>query len=104
MDTTTHTTADINAWEHPKTGETRHYINNWTDLAGITVLRYGSGNIRRVEIDGYDGKVSNRKGGATAAGKVWIDTNGGLHFDYHSDLSLLTIDEKRARITAALHA
>lgn len=97
-------TPDITAWTKPGTGQVRRYINNWQELAGIWVSYYKTGNICGVVIDDFEDSVSNRKGGATAAGKAWLDDDNVLHLDHHSDSSLLTKDEKRARITAALAA
>ncbi|WP_297746321.1 hypothetical protein [uncultured Tessaracoccus sp.] len=97
-------TPDIAEWTKPGTGQVRRYVNNWNELAGIWVNYYKSGNVCGVVIDDFEDSVSNRKGGATAAGKVWLDEDDVLHLDYHSDSSLLTKDEKRARITAALTA
>lgn len=91
----------INSWTAPN-GQVRRYINNWLELAGIHVECYKTGNIRSVEIDDYEDRVSNAKGALTAQGKVWLDADNGLHFDYHSDRGLLSVDEKLARITAAL--
>lgn len=100
--TTSTTTPDINSWT-ARNGQVRRYINNWAELAGIYVTTYKTGNVSSVSIDDYDGVVSNRKGAATAGGKVWIDSDDALHFDYHNEYNgLLSVTEKRARIVAAL--
>lgn len=100
--TSTTTAADIRSWTKPGTDETRRYINNWAELAGIEVDYYKSGNVSSVSIADYDGNVSNAKGSLTAAGKVWLDDADNLHLDYHKPGSLLSEDEKRARLVTAL--
>lgn len=96
---TTHIAPEINSWT-ARNGQVRRYINNWQELAGIEVSYYKTGSVSEVLIDGEE--VSNRKGGMTASGKVWLDADGELHFDYHAADGLLSVDEKRERITAAL--
>lgn len=98
---TTNTAPEINSWT-ARNGQVRRYINNWQELAGIHVDTYKTGNISSVSIDGEE--ISNRKGGLTASGKVWLDDADELHFDYHATDGLLSIEEKRERITAALIA
>lgn len=56
-------------------GRKRIYLNNWADLAGLEVVRYGSGNIRWAAIDGE--QVSNTKAAVLAGAKVWYDVETG---------------------------
>lgn len=77
---TDQTTPQISAWTHPRTGQTRRYVNNWLELAGWEIDRYKSGNICWASLNGQ--KISNTKAGRVAGGKVWIDEAGALHVDY----------------------
>lgn len=56
-------------------GRKRIYLNNWADLAGLEVVRYGSGNIRWAAIDGE--QVSNTKAAVLAGAKVWFEPETG---------------------------
>lgn len=64
-------------WVHPRTGETRTYLNNWLEAVGIGVYYYDTGNICYTELDGK--KVSNNTGRAFKAMKAWIDADGEVH-------------------------
>ncbi len=100
MSTTTATIApEINSWTRPGTGQTRRYINNWSELVGVEVGRYNTGNISWATFDGE--RISNGEAGRILAGKVWIDEADALHFDYHTRC---TVSEgiKAERIEAAL--
>ena len=59
-------------WVHPTTGEVRYYINEWANLAGLSVGRYGTGNISSASLDGE--KISNTSASQTIGqvDKVWV--------------------------------
>lgn len=101
--TTTITTIkpELNAWTD-RNGKIRRYINNWTALVGFETEYYKTGNLSYVELDGQ--RLSNSGGGKALAGKVWLDADDALHFDYHQDNRFIDVATKRARITAALIA
>lgn len=44
--------AELNAWTHPRTGETRYYVNNLPELIGLDIDRYKSGNIAAASLAG----------------------------------------------------
>lgn len=92
--------AQINSWT-ARDGSVRRYINNWQELAGFEVEYYKSGNLCGVAFQGET--LSNRKGSRAMSGKVWLDADNGLHFDYH-DEDAVTIEQKRAAIVEALTA
>lgn len=73
-------TITTNAWTHPTTGQTRHYINDWAEQAfGLEIARYNTGNISSAALNGE--RISNTKA-ARLGGKVWADESGELHLDY----------------------
>lgn len=80
--------AELKPWTS-RAGETRYYVNNWKDLAGISVEYYNSGNVRSVvvtDLKGEEQDMSNSKYGRTvASGKVYFDETGKVHVDYMRD-------------------
>ena len=58
-------------------GRKRIYLNNWADLAGLEVVRYGSGNIRFASIKGEP--ISNNKAAALMTAKVWYEAGELRH-------------------------
>ena len=49
----------------------RIYLNNWLELAGVSVSRYGTGNISSASVNGK--KLSNAKAGELSGVKVFWD-------------------------------
>lgn len=92
----------LNEWEHPRTGETRRYVKNWAEIAGLEIARYGTGNISGAWIN--DQKIPNARAGAILAAKVWLDESDEIHVDGLSDYAsaYLTEGEIIEAITAAL--
>lgn len=66
-------------WE--KNGYRRFYLNNWTELAGVEISYYKSGNISSATLGGE--LISNSKAYklGLAGGKVWIE-NGQVRTQY----------------------
>lgn len=86
-----------NPWIHPRTGETRYYINDfWADMLGLHIERYNTGNISYASIDGE--KISNGTA-RRLSGKLWADENGNLHLDYFNGEAAYTKEEALERIT-----
>ena len=51
----------------------RIYLNNWLELAGVNITRYGTGNISSASINGS--KLSNAKASELTGVKVFWDCN-----------------------------
>lgn len=77
-------------WTHPRTGETRHYINNWHEVAGFEVDKYKTGNIRSAALDG--GHISNTKAAALYATKFWVGADGEVHTNGHGEHVQIVLD------------
>jgi translation initiation factor IF-1 len=94
-------TPDINDWTS-RTGQHRRYINNWTDIVGLDVELYGTGNIRWATLDGRE--ISNSRAGAIRSAKVWLDDADTIHVDYLPSKAEreITADEIAARVRKAL--
>lgn len=92
----------LNEWVHPRTGETRRYVQNWAEIVGLEVGRYGTGNISGAWIN--DQKIPNGRAGAILNAKVWLDESDGVHIDYLSDYAQAYLTEGQIieAITAAL--
>lgn len=90
----------LNEWEHPRTGETRRYVKNWAEIAGLEIARYGTGNISGAWIN--DQKIPNGRAGAILAAKVWLDESDGIHVDGLSDYAQAYLTE--AQIIEAITA
>lgn len=92
----------LNEWTQPRTGETRRYIKNWAEIAGLEIARYNTGNISGAWIN--DQKIPNARAGAILAAKVWLDESDAVHVDCLSDYAqaYLTEEEIIEAITAAL--
>ena len=58
-----------------RNGQRRIYLNNWHELAGLEIVRYGSGNIRWAAIHGEP--ISNTKAAALLTAKVWFEPETG---------------------------
>lgn len=71
---------DLGTWTHPKTGETRLYINNWLELCGVkTVKNYG-----RIEHAEFEGRqIPGSRLDAFTRGKVWLDEKDNIHVNIH---------------------
>lgn len=96
---TTYTTAQIetlgaNAWTPRNGGQTRHYLNTWTEMIGLDITRYNTGNIRWASLAGET--ISNSKAQKIFNGKAYI-ADGVL---YTVDID----DAVRAQLVAAITA
>lgn len=77
------------AWTYPSTGAIRVYLNNWTDLLGLSIVTtYGTGNISAAVLDGQP--ISNVEARRILGGdpKVWwengaVHITGGTHLAQH---------------------
>ena len=69
----------LNEWVHPRTGETRRYVQNWPELIGLEIARYNTGNISGAWLNGE--KIPNNRAGSILAVKVWLDENDEIHVD-----------------------
>lgn len=71
-----------NAWTHPTTGETRHYINfeEWAPAAGITKEK-GSYTFPKAQFVPSK-EISRANLRALKGFKVWADENGKITVDY----------------------
>lgn len=90
----------LNEWEHPRTGETRRYVKNWAEIAGLEIARYNTGNISGAWINNE--KIPNARAGAILAAKVWLDESDGIHVDHLSDYAQAYLTE--AQIIEAITA
>ena len=89
---------DLGTWTHPKTGETRLYINNWLELCGVkTVKNYG-----RVEYAEFEGRqIPGSRLDAFTRGKVWLDAQDNIHVNIHRRVeTYLAEDTIRMHINA----
>ncbi|MFG2617784.1 hypothetical protein ACGFXC_09145 [Streptomyces sp. NPDC048507] len=84
---TTETMVAIGGRRWQKNGMDRVYINNWSDFAGITIGRYGSGSISSVLVEGVGYIANSRAAGLLeAVTKVWFDAaDGQVHATYRGD-------------------
>lgn len=90
-------TIETNAWVHPKTGQTRHYINGfWEDMLGLHLEYYNTGNISYASIDGE--KIANGRA-RKLSGKLWADETGKLHLDGFYGSHVYSQAEALERIT-----
>ncbi|BFP50050.1 hypothetical protein KCMC57_64180 (plasmid) [Kitasatospora sp. CMC57] len=67
-----------NRWQ--RNGMDRVYLNDWADLAGLAISRYGTGNISSASWQGEN--ISNSQAGKLLGSidKVWFDAaDGELH-------------------------
>lgn len=71
---------DLGTWTHPKTGETRLYINNWLELCGVhTVKNHG-----RIEYAEFEGRqIPASRLDAFTRGKIWLDQENNTHVNIH---------------------
>lgn len=76
MTTATATALKTGTWAHPRTGEVRHYVNNWTAVCGLQISTHKSGSISSAQMDGEKISNSRAKQIISAIGKVWIDDSG----------------------------
>lgn len=89
---------NLGTWTHPKTGETRLYINNWLELCGVkTVKNYG-----RVEYAEFEGRqIPGSRLDAFTRGKVWLDAQDNIHVNIHRRVeTYLAEDTIRMHINA----
>ena len=63
-----------------RTGQHRRYVNNWTELAGLDVVRYKSGNVSSAALNGE--RISNSAACRLLALKVWLDDDDAVHVDH----------------------
>lgn len=70
---------NLGTWTHPKTGETRHYVNNWLELCGVRAVRVAKnhGWIEYAEFEGRPLPASRLD--AFTRGKVWLDDQRKVH-------------------------
>lgn len=70
---------NLGTWTHPKTGETRHYVNNWLELCGVHAVRAAKnhGWIEYAEFEGRPLPASRLD--AFTRGKVWLDGQRKIH-------------------------
>lgn len=70
---------NLGTWTHPKTGETRHYVNNWLELCGVRAVRVAKNHdwIEYAEFEGRPLPASRLD--AFTRGKVWLDQENGIH-------------------------
>ena len=74
--TTATTALKTGTWTHPRTGEVRHYVNNWTAVCGFQISTHKSGNISFAQMNGEKISNSQAKQIISSIGKVWIDDSG----------------------------
>lgn len=69
----------LGTWTHPKTGETRLYINNWLELCGVRAVRVAKNHdwIEYAEFEGRPLPASRLD--AFTRGKVWLDVQRKIH-------------------------
>jgi len=86
-------------WIHPSSGAVRIYFDNWADLLGLQVTRYGTGNIAGATLAGEP--ISNAEARRILAGdpKVWWQ-DGTIHITRGTHLA----ERYHAAITAAITA
>ena len=97
MTETTTTKIEISSWTDSR-GNHRRYVNNWTDLIGLYVDRYKSGNIRDAALN--DNGISNAEAGRILCAKVWIDDNDRVHVDHWAGREI-TADQVAEIVSAA---
>lgn len=69
---------NLGTWTHPKTGETRHYVNNWLELCGVRAVRVAKNHwIEYAEFEGRPLPASRLD--AFTRGKVWLDDQRKIH-------------------------
>lgn len=70
---------NLGTWTHPKTGETRHYVNNWLELCGVRAVRVAKNHdwIEYAEFEGRPLPASRLD--AFTRGKVWLDEQRKIH-------------------------
>ncbi|MFA7167354.1 MAG: hypothetical protein WC096_00480 [Sphaerochaetaceae bacterium] len=90
--------AELKAWTS-YSSEVRYYVNDWKNLAGVSVDYYNTGNVRSVfftDLNGEEQDMSNsyyyRK---VASGKVYFDDTGMVHVDYVKDDVVRAVAEKK---------
>lgn len=85
-----------NTWTHPRTGEHRHYINNWAELVGFEIHRYNTGNLSTVFLD--DEKISNSLAADTLSAAIWYDDKGEIFIQHRSRRTAISDDTIRERL------
>lgn len=74
--------AELNQWVHPRTGQTRRYVNNLEALIGLETSHYNTGNIAGAWLDGE--VISNSQAykirSMIGQMKVWVDAEGTIHW------------------------
>jgi len=74
-----------NRWVHPKSGETRYYIDveKAAQFGGLEIDRYNTGNICWSALDGET--ISHAKAGRilNRVEKVWYTEDGQVHFKFN---------------------
>lgn len=69
----------LGTWTHPKTGETRHYVNNWLELCGVRAVRAAK-NHSWIEYAEFEGRpLPASRLDAFTRGKVWLDDQRKVH-------------------------
>lgn len=70
---------NLGTWTHPKTGETRHYVNNWLELCGVRAVRVAK-NHSWIEYAEFEGRpLPASRLDAFTRGKVWLDDQQKVH-------------------------
>ena len=89
---------NLGTWTHPKTGETRRYINNWLELCGVHVVK----NYGRIEYAEFEGRqIPGSRLDAFTRGKVWLDAQDNIHVNIHRRVeTYLAEDTIRMHINA----
>ena len=94
----------IGGKEWQKGDRRRIYYNRWSELIGLSIERYKSGNIRSAKLDDY--YVSNSEGGrllGSVDGVYWDCTTGQLMIKWGwSTPRELTRDELKERIVSGI--
>lgn len=69
---------DARPWVSRDGSRARLYVNDWSELIGLQVERYGTGNISSAHLDGE--KISSRQAGLIlgAVDGVWVE-DGAVH-------------------------
>lgn len=108
--TATYTAQQITAiggseWTSRDGSKHRVYLNNWADLYGLEVTRYGTGHIRGATLDGES--ISNNQAGrllTSVESVYWDAADSQIHIRYHKTKGCIDPDALRAEIADAVAA
>lgn len=94
-------TIQISTWNHPRTGQARHYLRYWTEAVEFEVERYNTGSIAGATIAGM--AISNTKARSVTDSKIWFGDDGQLHIEGGLDkLPADVLEAVRERLITAL--